>query len=264
MALKDIECLLIDIDGTLFRGNTLLPHVNLFFHFLERHQIKYLVVTNNTKSATTYQQRFANHGISIDKKKILTCVDTVKIYLTQNKWLKTAYVIGKADLITGVKEAGVELVTDGKGHADAVIVGGDFELHYEKLKNAVLHLQKGSQLIGSNGDLLIPTEEGLVPEAGMTLAALVAAVPTKPVVLGKPEKHFFDIAVSLAGSSIRKTAMLGDRLDTDILGAKAAGLKTILICTGVDNEDTVKSKAIFPDYIVADLAELMWQWKNGL
>ncbi|MEI7885012.1 MAG: HAD-IIA family hydrolase [Clostridia bacterium] len=263
MRLSEIDCLMIDVDGTIFRGDLLLPGANNFFKFLDERKIEYLIVTNNTKSAETYQERFALQGIKLMREKFFTCTDSTKAYIMKNRaQINSVYIIGKRDLIAAVAETGVEIRKDATGYVDAVIVGGDFDLSFEKLKNAVLHLQKGSMLIGSNGDMLIPTEMGLVPEAGMTLAALTAAVPIQPIMLGKPEKFFFELAASLVENSVKHIAMLGDRLDTDIAGANAVGFTSILICTGVDNQASVESKNIHPDYLVEDLMELMKIWDD--
>lgn len=258
--LKNIKGLLIDIDGTLMRGNSLLSGVAEFLSFLASREIPYLIVSNNTKSGRTYQQRFAAHGVEIASERFFTCVNTTYTYLTQHPDIRRAYVIGKPDLKEAVRRAGVSLLPDGTGQADAVIVGGDFQLDFEKLKCAVLHLQRCRVLIGSNGDMLIPTEEGLVPEAGMTLAALSAATGVTPVVLGKPESYFFAQALQRLGLDRDGVAMLGDRLDTDIAGANQAGLTSILICTGVDNGQTAREKQIYPGHTVQDLSDLMTRW----
>ncbi len=272
---KKVRGILIDIDGTLMRGKELLVGAIDFIEYLDNEKIPYLIVSNNTKSPSRYVDLFNAKGIIVKKEDILTCTCTTKKYLVNNTYIKSAYVIGKPDLFDAVEEAGVRILDDANSVdigevADAVIVGGDFNLNYTKLKDAVLHLQKGATLIGSNGDLLIPTEEGLVPEAGMTLAALEAGSGTKPIILGKPETFFFKIAVStllelgdIDDSASAEVVMLGDRLDTDIKGAAKFGLKTILVKTGVDDELRIDVKKIYPDLVVEDLVELKNMWRRS-
>ncbi len=264
-----VKGILIDIDGTLFRGKDLIDGANSFIEYLDEIKIPYLIVSNNTKSPSRYVDLFRDKGIKISEDQILTCTSTTKRYLEQNIGIKSAYVIGKPDLMSVVEQAGVRILENASGVdigevADAVIVGGDFNLNYTKLKDAVLHLQKGAILVGSNGDMLIPTEEGLVPEAGMTLAALEAGSLVKPIILGKPEKYFFKIAISILKEmkdmDNREVVMLGDRLDTDIAGALDYGIKTILIKTGVDDETGIDAKEIYPDLVVEDLVELKNLW----
>jgi 4-nitrophenyl phosphatase len=267
--LSDIRGILIDIDGTLMRGSQLIDGAAEFLEFLETKKIPYLIVSNNTKSPGRYVDLFKDKGISVGEEHILTCTSTTRQYLDDHKEIKTAYVIGKPDLIEAVEDAGVRILKDAGGVdigevADAVIVGGDFNLTYTKLKDGVLHLQSGSILIGSNGDMLIPTEEGLVPEAGMTLAALEAGSGIKPIILGKPMEYFFEIAVGRLKKSktmdLDQVVMLGDRLDTDIKGALDYGIKSILVETGVDNQRSMDKKGIYPDLVVEDLDELKSMW----
>ncbi|KAF0091940.1 MAG: 4-nitrophenyl phosphatase [Fusobacteria bacterium] len=275
--LNSVRGILIDIDGTLMRGKELLDGALEFLEYLDNEKITYLIVSNNTKSPNSYVDLFKARGVWIREEQILTCTSTTKRYLDNNTYIKSAYVIGKPDLFEAVEAAGVRILEDASGVdigevADAVIVGGDFELNYTKLKDAVLHLQKGAVLIGSNGDMLIPTEEGLVPEAGMTLAALEAGSGIKPIILGKPEPYFFKLAVEKLSDKcedesefdIRESiVMLGDRLDTDISGAAKYGLKTILVKTGVDDELGIEVKKIYPDLVVEDLVELKNMWRRS-
>lgn len=270
--LRTIRGVLIDIDGTLMRGKQMIEGAGEFLEFLEYEKIPYLIVSNNTKSPGRYVDLFKEKGIGVSEECILTCTSTTKRFLLDNREIKTAYVIGKPDLIDGVMEAGVRILADAGGVdigdvVDAVIVGGDFNLNYTKLKDAVLHLQKGAILIGSNGDMLIPTEEGLVPEAGMTLAALEAGAGITPVILGKPMTYFFKIAVSRLMKTetinLDQVLMLGDRLDTDIKGAIDYGIRSVLVKTGVDNQGSLEKKDIYPDLVVEDLDELIKLWRRS-
>ena len=267
--LRYVRGILIDIDGTLMKGKQMIEGSIEFLDYLETEKIPYLIVSNNTKAPGRYVDFFKDKGLSISEDHILTCTSTTKSYLIDNKGIKTAYVIGKDDLIEAVEGAGVRILTDAGGVdigdvADVVIVGGDFNLNYTKLKDAVLHLQNGARLIGSNGDMLIPTEEGLVPEAGMTMAALEAGSGIEPIILGKPETYFFKIAVNRLMKSeamdLEQVVILGDRLDTDIKGALEYGIKSILVKTGVDDQSSIEKKGIYPDLVVEDLVELKNLW----
>ena len=283
MDFSSIEALLIDMDGTIWTGDRLLPGVEELFSFLRTHEIPFLVATNNTNSPAEYKEKLWSYGIALEEEHIFTCTVTTESYLKEHfSSGGRAYVIGKPALKRAVETAGFtllpatgagtgpELEADsgteaGPGSvdgaradnvADVVVVGGCFDLCYDHLKHASLHLQAGAFFIGSNPDLLIPTEEGLVPEAGTTLAALEAAVGVSPVILGKPEAYFFSHAVNRMGSHPLRTAIVGDRLETDILGAQKAGLKAVLVTTGVDSEEAVREKKIYPDAVIHELGEL--------
>jgi 4-nitrophenyl phosphatase len=118
--------------------------------------------------------------------------------------------------------------------------------------------------VGTNGDLTFPAEDGFYPGAGSILAAIEAATKTKPITIGKPEPLMFEIAVQKMGSTLEHTAMVGDRLETDILGGRRAGLKTILVTSGVDNEASIPQKGVQPDAIFSGIDELTDVWQQAL
>lgn len=261
-----IRAMLIDIDGTLTRGHEMLPGMLEFFRFLRSRQINFMVASNNSsKAPATYYRLLHEMGADIEAHNVMTCSDVTAWYLKENFPPGCrVYVIGQEGVLNAVRDAGCEILPDGRGSADAVVVGGDDTLTYEKLKNAVLHIQRGAAFIGTNPDILYPTPEGLVPECGTTLAALQAATGVSPVVMGKPHHYLYDMAMQRMGARADETAMLGDRLETDIQGAIDAGLKSILVCTGVDNAATVPVKGITPDLIVDDLPHLIKYWEESI
>ena len=143
-----------------------------------------------------------------------------------------------------------------------MVVGGDRAVDYAKLKYAIRHVRRGARFIGTNPDLLVPTEDGLAPEAGVILAAIAAGAGVSPTIIGKPERPLLAQALRLMGSTPAATAILGDRLDTDILGGQRLGLTTILVTTGADDTAAIRTKGIVPDLVVADLAELTGVWEG--
>jgi 4-nitrophenyl phosphatase len=253
------EALILDMDGTLLQGAEPLPGLQNLFTFLQGRQMPFIIATNNaTKSPRDYQQKLAQHGVEISENRILTAGVATALYL--QKELKPGakiYMIGQSALKSALLEAGFKLIPDATEDVTAVVVGGDSNLTYEKLKNATLLLQRGAQFIGTNPDVVYPTEEGFIPETGATLAALQAATGVKSTVIGKPEPYLFDLAITRLGSDPAQTAVIGDRLETDILGGHRAGLKTILTTTGIDNETTILEKNIHPDWVVYGLDDLV-------
>jgi len=263
--LKDIHALMIDIDGTLLRGNLALPGLVEFFDFLNAHDIQFQVASNNaTKTLAAYQQKINAFGVNLSIDNILTCSTVTALYLQEKYPGGKVYMIGQSGLEEALTQAGFQIISGMNGKADAVVVGGDYSLTYEKLKYASLHIQQGAEFIGTNPDLLYPTDEGLVPECGMTLVALETATQVKPVIMGKPNHFMFELGMKKMSVQPNETAMLGDRLETDIQGGQHAGMKTILVETGVDNQETVISKGIQPDLIVKDLHELISLWAEQL
>lgn len=263
-SLGHIQALVVDIDGTLFRGSQPLPGLARFFTFLRSRRLSFVIVSNNaTKPATAYQERLAGLNVRVRESQILTAGAATARYLA-GKLRPGAklYVIGEPALEAVLAQAGFVLLDDASQPADAVVVGGDSTLTYDKLKYAALLLQRGSRFVGTNPDFLCPTEEGLVPEAGTTLAALESATGISPVVIGKPARYLFDMAVATMGSRRARTAVLGDRLETDILGGQRAGLRTVLVTSGVDNERTIPQKGIEPELVVRGLDMLVELWEE--
>jgi 4-nitrophenyl phosphatase len=261
--LKDIKALMIDIDGTLLRGNDALPGLVDFFQFLNTQQIKFQIASNNaTKTLESYHQKISAFGTELSIDNILTCSTVTALYLQEKYPAGKVYMIGQSGLQQALTQAGIRIVERMDEEVGAVVVGGDYSLTYEKLKFACLHLQKGAEFIGTNPDLLYPTDEGLVPECGMTLVMLEKATNIKPVIMGKPNHFMFELGMKKMGVKPHETAMLGDRLETDILGGQKAGMKTILVETGVDHTESVISKGIQPDLIVNNLNELVKSWSD--
>jgi len=264
-SLQDIRALIIDIDGTLWRGNTPMSGLVPFFDFLQQRGIAFVIVTNNSvETPAQYQHKLAGFGIDIQIDNILTCSLATADYLKREKAGATIYVLGEKALHQILRQAGFTIAENASQPVDAVVVGGGTALTYDNLKHAILLIQRGACFVGTNPDLLVPTEEGLVPEAGTTLAAIQAATGVLPTVIGKPERMLFEMAIEKMNSHTSQTAMIGDRLDTDILGGQRAGLKTILITTGVDNERTIPQKKIYPDAVFSSLDELTEAWRRKL
>jgi 4-nitrophenyl phosphatase len=140
----------------------------------------------------------------------------------------------------------------------------DFTVCYERLAQAALLIRAGARFIGSNPDRTFPSERGIVPGAGSLLAFLEAATGVTPTIVGKPERAMMDQALARLGADADATAVLGDRLETDILAGKRSGLLTVLVLSGVTDRETLKSSTIQPDMVCHDVAELHKVWEETL
>lgn len=257
--LKAIRALLIDLDGVLWVGHSALPGVAAFFSFLNAHQIPFLLVSNNaTRRADYTVTRVRELGVELSPTRVLTSAEATPLWLrSRMPEISSAYVIGEDALRDSLRERGIEIV---ERDADAVIVGLDRQITYEKLKGGALEIRRGAKFIATNTDRTLPTEEGLTPGAGALVAAISAATDIEPLVIGKPARPMFELALEVLGSPPAETAMLGDRLDTDIDGAGAMGLKTILVLTGVSTRMQAEQNHFKPDLIVQDLPALVQLW----
>jgi 4-nitrophenyl phosphatase len=255
-SLSTLKAMIIDMDGVLWRGDTALPGFTPFFEILRQRQMPFMLATNNaSKTQAQYVQRFARLGVEISPDRVMTSSLATADYLkTQFAPGARIHVLGLDGIRQAVVEAGFELAdTD----VEAVVVGLDFELTYAKLRTATVLLNQGARFIGTNPDLTFPFEGGIAPGNGAILAALSAATGQKPTVIGKPEPTIFELALKRMDAGAAHTAMVGDRLETDILGGQRAGLKTILVLTGVTRPEELASSDIKPDWVFNNLDELV-------
>lgn len=254
-----IKHLLIDLDGVLYRGETALPCAADFVAWLHGRGITFRLVTNNaTLTPTQYVEKLARMGISAGEDEIFTSALATGMYLKEHgNGGDTAYVIGEDGLRSAVEAAGFRIVDE---KPDWVVVGLDRRLTYEKLATAALSLEAGARFVGSNPDTSFPTECGLVPGAGAILRAIQATTGVDPLVIGKPQPLMLEMAMRSLGGSRNDTAMLGDRLDTDIQAAEAVGVPSVLVLTGVSTRADLEHSSIRPTLVVQDLCRLMEQW----
>lgn len=253
-----IRHLLIDLDGVLYVGTTALPGAQAFISWLRTRAIGFRLVTNNaTLTPGGYVSKLGAMGVEVTEDEVFTSALATALYLRKQRGVQTAYVIGEEGLSAALRGAQVEFESV---RPDWVIVGLDRKLTYDKLATAALALQNGARFLGTNPDLSLPVEGGLVPGAGAIQAALSAATGREPTVIGKPETLMLELAMSQIGGSLHDTVMLGDRLDTDIQGAVSLGIESVMVLTGVSSLRDVDASPAKPTQVVENLAELMRLW----
>jgi 4-nitrophenyl phosphatase len=259
---KTVKALIIDMDGVLWTGSVPLPGLNRFFDLLHSRSIPYILATNNaSKTVDQYCQKLAGFGVTIKPETVMTSSLATAAFLEgELPPGSKVYIVGQDGLHEALGQVGFIIVHDHSQPVAAVVAGIDFTLTYDKLKHGALLIRRGARFIGTNGDLTFPSEEGLLPGAGSILAALEAATGVKPITIGKPEPFMLQVAMRKMGSSPDQTVMIGDRLETDILGGQRAGIRTIMVTTGVDKPETIAEKGIQPDVILSGLEELINLW----
>jgi 4-nitrophenyl phosphatase len=259
-----IRTVLLDMDGVLYRGNSVLPGVHEMLSFCEQQGIAYACITNNaTKTLEQYEQKLDSLGINVSADRILTSS------LITSHYLREHYPRGTTVYALAMDGLDQALFHDGyfvpqEQNPQLVVQGADFTLTYEKLKLGCLAIRAGAKFIATNLDRTFPSEEGLVPGAGALVAALQAATDVEPLVVGKPRPIMFQVALDMLGSTPTHALMLGDRLDTDIAGAQNAGLHSALVLTGVSSRNDLEHSPHQPDAVYADLPELLEAWQAAL
>jgi 4-nitrophenyl phosphatase len=205
-------------------------------------------------------KKLAKMGIAIEEGDVLTSAQATALYLERIAPAGArVYAIGEEGLRAALREK--YILTEEE--ADFVVVGMDRALTYEKLRIATLLIRSGAWFIATNPDKTLPTEEGLIPGNGAIVAALEAATGVAPFVVGKPEPAIFDLALARMGVGKEGAAVIGDRLETDILGGRRAGLITILVLSGATSRQGLENSSIKPDLVFENVGQLYEAWPKS-
>ncbi|MBN1440106.1 MAG: HAD-IIA family hydrolase [Anaerolineales bacterium] len=263
--LSFLRGLILDMDGVLWQGETALPGLQDFFRFLNEQGIRFILATNNaSRTPVSYRQKLERLGAPVGEDQILTSATATADYLQRTaRPGEKAFVIGEEGLIRAVESAGLRVAGADSVDAEYVVCGMDRGLSWNKLACATITIRNGAAFIGTNGDVTFPTERGIAHGNGAILAALAAATGARPKIIGKPSPAILRIAVRRLGLPKARIAVVGDRLETDILGAQNAGLKSILVLTGVTRRKELRNSRIRPTWTAADLPGLMAAWRGG-
>lgn len=245
---------LIDLDGTIYQGKNCIPAGERFIKRLQERGIPYLLVTNNTtRTPEMVQSMLANQfHVETSIETIYTATMATVDYMNDMNRGKTAYVIGETGLKSAIAAAGYVEELENPAY---VVVGLDSQVTYEMLAIATLAIQKGALFIGTNPDLNIPTERGLMPGAGALNALLEAATRVKPVFIGKPNAIIMNKSLEVLGIQRSEAVMVGDNYLTDIMAGIQNDIATILVTTGFTRPEEVPTLPIQPDHVLSSLDE---------
>lgn len=257
-----IRAVLFDMDGVIYRGPQPLPGVDALLHFLEQIGVTYACITNNaTRTRQQFSERLESMHIHVPRERIITSSTATSVWLRERAPRGTRiYAIGMDGLRNALFADGY--FVDEPTQPEYVVVGADFELTYAKLKTACLAIRAGATFVGTNPDTTFPSDEGIIPGAGAVIAALEVATGCKAKIIGKPERTLFDAALHLLHADPSQALVVGDRLDTDILGAQRAGIPSALVLTGVSSMSELDGSTIQPDGVFVDLPDLLAAWRR--
>lgn len=258
LELSHLRALIIDMDGVLWEGQRALPGLGEFFAALRQRGLKFVLATNNaSQTPEQYLTKLAKFGVTVSREEVLTSAQAAALYLRQHNGSGArAFVIGEAGVRQALTEQGFTLTDLYDVSADYVVVGMDRALSWDKLATATLNIRAGAQFIGTNPDRTLPTERGLTHGNGAVLAALQASTEQAPLIIGKPEPTMYQLAMQRLGVPTEHVAAIGDRLDTDILGAVRAGCQSILVLSGVSTLAEVESSEFKPTWVMKDIQEI--------
>ena len=272
-AFTNIRALIIDMDGVLWHGTEPIAGLTDFFDTLNKLKIRFILATNNASlTPQQYVTKLAKMGVSVTQDQILTSGTATALYLS--KLVKPTetrvFVIGVEGATQPLIELGFTLTdlyevsnkdNNQKG-ADIVVCGKDETLTWQKLATATLNIRAGAKFIGTNGDTTLPTELGVTHGNGAILAALEVATGVTPSIIGKPEPIIYQQALVLLNASPEETVAIGDRLETDILGAVRTGIRSIMVLTGISSEDDLKASDYQPTWVMPDITAITHALKN--
>lgn len=261
--LRNLRHIIIDMDGVLYRGDEAIRGAGDLIAFLRERGIGFVMATNNaTRTPQQFVAKLAGMGIQIVPDEVITSALATAGYLATVAPPGTRlFVVGMDGLRTALREAGFALVEEG---AEYVVVGMDFTICYDRLADAALQIRAGAQFVGTNPDKTFPSERGIVPGAGSILAFLEAATGVTPMTIGKPGTIMIEQGLARMGALPATTAMLGDRLETDILAGRRAGLCNLLVLSGVTDRALLADSEIRPDLVFDDAAHLYAMWKEAV
>jgi HAD superfamily hydrolase (TIGR01450 family) len=250
---------LVDLDGVVWVGRELVPGSVEALRMLIESGKEIVFVTNNpARPAATYAERLREAGVPAEDDRVVTAgVATARLAAKRVGAGCTAFAIGAPAFHETVADAGLRLLEGEAGRdAEAVLVSGHRGFDYEELLTATLALQGGAQLFATSHDPTLPMPGGNWPGTGSILAAVETASGARAEIGGKPEHHLFDQARALLGGA-QRVAMIGDRVSSDIVGGRRAGLGTVLVLSGASSREDAAAADPPPDLVLDDLAALL-------
>jgi len=253
--LRQRRAFICDMDGVIYHGNHLLPGVREFLDWLHREDKQFLFLTNSSeRSPRELKEKLRRLGVEVDESHFYSSALATAAFLAQQCPGGSVFAIGEAGLITALYDAGFSI---NDINPDYVVIGETHSYSYEKIAKAVQLVRGGAKLIGTNPDLTAPSEKGIIPATGALTAPIELATESKAYFLGKPNPLMMRNALKKLGCQREETAIVGDRMDTDIIAGIESEIDTVLVLSGVTSEADLKQFAYQPHYILNGIGELV-------
>ena len=243
-----------DMDGVIYHGNRLLPGVREFVDWLYRENKEFLFLTNNSgKTQRELQEKLSRMGLDIDEKHFYTSALATAEFIASQMPRARAFVIGEPGLLNALYERGI---TFDETAPDYVIVGESSSYTYDNICRAVRCVQKGARLIGTNSDLTGPTEHGVVPACRALVSPIELATGKAAYYVGKPNPLMMRTGLNLLGVRSQDAAMIGDRMDTDMVAGIETGLDTALVLSGVTDLTMIDHFPYRPRLVLSGVGDI--------
>ena len=250
---------LLDLDGTLYLDERLFDGAADFLRAIRSRGGTYRFLTNNSsRGAESYVEKLRRLGVEAETSDFLTSVDALIAHLhAQGMAEKLLYVCGTQSMKRQLTQAGLRLTDDRDAAVDALVMGFDTELTFQKLEDACILLNRGADYLATNPDWVCPTWYGFVPDCGSVCEMLFRAPGRRPYVIGKPRPDMARLAMARGGFSAEETVLLGDRLYTDIACGVNAGIDTVLVLSGETKEADLAGSAVQPTFVLGSVADYL-------
>ena len=246
---------LIDMDGVLVTGGVAIPGANEFIERLRKRGAKFLILTNNSRyTPGDLSFRLAGSGLEIPTECIFTSAMATARFISAQRPRGTAYVIGESGLTFAVHSADYVIT---ERDPDYVVLGEAANYSLEQLTQATRLVAAGARFIATNPDAMGPGEGGIVPACGAVAALIERASGISAFFVGKPNPLMLRLALNSIGAHSEDTVMVGDRMDTDIIGGVQTGMETILVLSGVTHPEEVDRFPYQPTHVVGSVADIM-------
>ncbi len=245
---------LCDMDGVIYHGNRILPGVKEFVAWLYQENKNFLFLTNSSQySPRELQFKLARMGLEVDASHFYTSALATAAFISSQAPGASAYVIGAHGLLNALYDAGI---TYNDVDPDYVIIGETQGYNYESIVQAVRLVERGAKLIGTNTDLTAPTEFGIAPACRSLIAPIEVATGKSAYFIGKPNPLMMRTGLRLLGAHSEDTAIIGDRMDTDIIAGIESGLDTVLVLSGVTKREDIEKFPYRPRLVLSGVGDI--------
>ncbi len=252
--LRAKKAFICDMDGVIYHGNRIIPHVKEFVEWLLENDKKFLFLTNSSeRSPRELSQKLGRMGLDVDESHFYTSALATASFLASQCSGGSVYVIGEPGLAYALYEAGFSM---NDINPDYVVFGETRSLNYEKIEKAVRLVMNGAKLIGTNSDLTGPSEGGIVPACRALVAPIEMTTGKEAYFVGKPNPLMMRHALKKLDCHRVEAALIGDRMDTDIIAGIESELDTALVLSGVTSTDMINHFPYRPKYILRDVGEI--------
>ena len=260
MTHREIRSWLMDMDGVLVHEEEALPGADRFLAALREHGRPFLVLTNNSiYTRRDLAARLRTSGLEVPEGAIWTSALATARFLEDQRPGGSAFVIGEAGLTTALHQSGYTLT---ERNPDYVVLGETRTYSFERITQAIRLVDAGARFIATNPDPTGPAPDGPLPATGSVAALISKATGVDPYYVGKPNPLMMRSALNAIDAHSESTAMIGDRMDTDVIAGLEAGMRTILVTSGISTRESVEQYPYRPTVVVDSVADLVGRTAN--